>query len=167
MACHLGDAMRLSLLATFVLSFSVLSFAQHNCPEGFRYVDTISGTGSESNPFNQRMTARLPENATLDESFQQQKVRVTNGKSGATSNMRPQDVPKGILIVAYGKNDKIYEPGWAVSDPELKTVERDANGKVTRYEFGLKLYCNVGSHGANPHFAECSVGADICYKPLR
>jgi hypothetical protein len=113
------------------------------------------------------MTVRLPENATLDESFQQQKVRATNGKGGVSSTMRVQDIPKGVLIINYGKEDKVYQPGWAVSDPELKAVERDANGKVTRYEFGLKLYCSVGSGGANPHFAECSVSAEVCYKALR
>jgi hypothetical protein len=158
--------MRALLMAAFLVSFSSWSLAQHNCPEGFRHVDTMSGTGSESNPFDKRLTVRLPENATLDQSFQQQRVRATNGKSGVSSSMRPQDIPKGILIIPYGKDDKIYQPGWAVSNPELKVVERDASGKVTRYEFGLKLYCTVGSSGANPHFAECSVSAEVCYKPL-
>jgi hypothetical protein len=113
------------------------------------------------------MTAAFPENATQDESFQQKNVRATNGKSGARSNMRGQDIPKGVLIITSGKEDDVYKPGWAVSDPELKAIERDDSGKVTRYEFGLKLFCAVGSGGANPHFAECSVSAEVCYKPLR
>ena len=62
---------------------------------------------------------------------------------------------------------KVYEPGWAVSNAELKGIERDNGGKVTRYEFGVKLFCTVGSHEANPYFAECSVNAEICYKPSR
>ena len=110
---------------------------------------------------------KLPENATPDESFQQKNVRATNGKSGARSNMRPEDVPKGILVITSGKEDKLYEPGWAVSDPELKGIERDNTGKVTRYELGMKLFCKVGSNGANPYFAECSVNAEVCYKPSR
>ena len=81
--------------------------------------------------------------------------------------MRSQDIPKGVLIITSGKEDQIYEPGWAVSDPELRGIERDNTGKITRYEFGLKLFCTVGNHGANPHFAECSVNVEVCYKPLR
>jgi hypothetical protein len=68
---------------------------------------------------------KLPENATPDQSFQQKNVRATNGKSGARSNMRAQDIPKGILIIPSGESDPVYEPGWAVSDPELKAIERD------------------------------------------
>ena len=159
--------MRVAFLAFVLFSLSPWAVGQHNCPEGFRYVGTLSGSGSESNSFDKRMTVKLPENATPDESFQQKNVRVTNGKSGARSSMRPQDIPKGILVIASGKEDKVYEPGWAVSDPELKGIERDNTGKVTRYEFGMKLFCNVGSHGANPYFAECSVNAEVCYKPSR
>jgi hypothetical protein len=159
--------MRVAFLAFVLLTVSPWASGQDNCPEGFRYVRTLSGTGSESDPFDKRMTVKFPENATLDESFQQKNVRATNGKSGARSNMRSQDIPKGVLIITSGKEDQIYEPGWAVSDPELRGIERDNTGKITRYEFGLKLFCTVGSHGANPHFAECSVNVEVCYKPLR
>jgi hypothetical protein len=117
--------MRLGSLALLLLLFSPWAEAQNNCPDGFRYVGTLSGTGSVSTPFDKRMTVNFPENATLDESFQQKKVHATNGKSGASSNLRPQDIPKGVLIVTYGKEDKIYEPGWAVSDPELKGIAQD------------------------------------------
>ena len=113
------------------------------------------------------MVVKLPENATLDESFQQKNVRATNGKSGARSNMTAQDIPKGLLIITSGKEDDIYEPGWAVSNPELKAIEHDESGKVARYEFGMELFCKVGSSGANPHFAECSVNAEVCYKPRK
>jgi hypothetical protein len=159
--------MRLGLLALLFCSLSPWAAGQRNCPEGFRYVGTLSGTGSESNPFNKRVTLRFPENATLDESFQQKNIRATNGKNGARSDMRPQDIPKGVLVITYGKEDKIYEPGWAVSDPELKPIEQNESAKVIRYQFGMKLFCSVGSAGANPHFAECSVNAEVCYKPLR
>jgi len=159
--------MRVALLAFVVILVSSWAAAQHNCPEGFRYVGSLSGTGSESNPFNERVTVKLPENATIDGSFQQKNIRATNGKSGARSNLRPQDIPKGVLVITSGKENKIYEPGWAVSDPELRGIERDNTGRITRYEFGMKLFCTVGSHGANPYFAECSVNAEVCYKPLR
>lgn len=159
--------MRVAFLTLGLLLLSPWAAGQHNCPEGFRYVGTLSGTGSESNPFDKRVAVKFPGNATLDDSFQQKNVRATNGKSGARSNMRPQDIPKGVLVITSGKEDKVYEPGWAVSDPELKGIEQDNTGKVTRYEFGMKLFCTVASHGANPYFAECSVNAEICYKPSR
>lgn len=158
--------MRVAFLTFVLLSLSPWAAGQHNCPEGLRYVGTLSGSGSESNPFDKRVTVKFPEDASLDESFQQKNVRATNGKSGAHSNMRPQDIPKGVLVITSGKEDKVYEPGWAVSDPELKGIERDNAGKITRYEFGMKLFCTVGSNGQNPHFAECSVNAEVCYKPL-
>ena len=104
--------------------------------------------------FNQRETLRLPTNATLDESYQQKRVRATNGKSGAHSSMRAEDVPKGILIIPHGKSDEVYEQGWAVSDPQLKALSRDGSGKV-------------GNTGANPQFGDCTVDVEVCYKPLR
>ena len=70
------------------------------------------------------------------------------------------------LIITYGKSDQVYEQGWSVSDPELKAIERDASGTITQYEFGMKLFCKVGTTGANPHLGECSVNVEVCYKPL-
>lgn len=157
--------MRIAFLTLVLLLLSPWAAGQHNCPEGLRYAGTLSGAGSESNPFDKRMTLKFPENATLDETFQQKNIRATNGKSGARSNMRSQDVPKGVLVIPSGKEDKVYEPGWAVSGPELRAIQQDNTGKTTRYEFGIKLFCSVGGHGANPYFAECSVNADVCYKP--
>jgi len=159
--------MRVAFVVFVVLSLSPWAVGQHNCPEGFRYVGTFSGTGSESNPFDKRMTLKFPKNATFDQSFQQKNVRATNGKSGARSNMTSQDIPKGVLVITSGKEDNIYEPGWAVNNPELKAIEHDASGKVTRYEFGMRLFCKVGISGANPHFGECSVNAEVCYKRAR
>jgi hypothetical protein len=152
----------LSLAFSFLLA-STLS-AQTNCPQGFNYAGTLSGTGSPTTELDRRETLRLPEDATLDDSFQQKKVRATNGKSGARSSMTAQDVPKGLLIIPHGKSDTLNQQGWAVSDPELKALERDATGKVTRYEFGMKLFCNVGK-GPNPMVGDCSVDVDVCYLP--
>jgi hypothetical protein len=159
--------MRIGFLAFVLLSFSPFVAAQDNCPEGFRFVGRLSGTGTESNPFDKRKAVKLPANASLDESFQQKNVRVTNGKSGARSSMQAEDIPKGILVITRGKEDEVYEPGWAVSEPELKVIEKDSNGKVTQYEFAMKLFCSVSSHGQNPYYADCSVEADVCYKPMR
>jgi hypothetical protein len=88
--------MRVGVLASVLLSFSSWAVAQHNCPEAFKYVGTLPGVGSESNPFDKRVAVKFPENATLDESFQQKKVRITNGKRGARSTVQAQDLPKGV-----------------------------------------------------------------------
>jgi hypothetical protein len=156
---------RVGFLLFVSLVFSSWGNAQDNCPEGFRNAGTLSGTGSAWQPLDERKTIRFRENVMLDESFQQRNVRATNGKSGVQSALRGQDIPKGVLIIPHGKSDDIYHQGWAVSDPELKGIERDANGRITQYEFGMKLFCRVGSTGANPHFGECSVDVDVCYKP--
>lgn len=140
--------------------------AQSNCPEGFRYAGTLSGTGSVMSSLDKRDTLKLPKNATLDVSYQQKKVRATNRKSGVSSNMRAEDIPKGILIIAHGTSDKVFDQGWAVSDPELKVIENDASGKVTRYEFGMRLMCNVSERAAQPLAGGCSVEVEVCYKPI-
>lgn len=159
--------MRVGLPALVLLLFSPWATAQYNCPQGFRYAGTLSGTGSVSTPFDKRMAVRFPENTSLDASFQQKKVHATNGKSGASSSLRPEDIPKGVLIITYGKEDKITDAGWAVSAPELKGIARDDTGRITRYEFGMKLFCTVHSGGTNPMVGECSVNVEVCYKPSR
>ena len=149
----------------FVLFSAYHAYSQNNCPEGFVSAGTLSGSGASSAPFDKKVTLKLPEDATLDESFQQKRVRATNGKNGAKSSMGPQDIPKGILIQPYGTSDVVYQQGWAVSEPELKAIDKDDNGNVTRYQFGMRLFCSVSNSGANPQFGECSVGVDVCYKP--
>ena len=155
-----------SLLAFVFLCASSVSFAQSNCPEGFRYAGILSGTGSYTTDLDTRVTLMLPKNATLDESYQQQNVRATNGKHGMRSSLRAQDVPKGILIIPHGKSDELYNQGWAVSNPELKVLQKDESGKATRYEFGMKLSCHVAG-GPNPIVGECSVDVEVCYKPMQ
>lgn len=152
-------------LAFLFLLASTLSRAQNQCPDGFKYAGTLSGNGSSVEGFDARETLTLPDDAMLDQSYQQKKVHATNAKNGVSSSMRPQDVPKGLYLIPYGKSESIYEQGWAVSDPELKAINRDASGKITRYEFGMKLFCNArkGAH----HAVECSVGVDVCYRTLR
>jgi len=65
-------------LALLLLIASALSRAQSSRPPGFSYAGTLSGTGSSLEGFDVRKTLTLPDNATLDESFQQTNVRVTN-----------------------------------------------------------------------------------------
>jgi len=166
------STMRIGFLAFALLSFFSFSWAsgqnsQNNCPEGFQFVGTLSGRGTESNPFDQRETVKFPEDATLDQTFQQKNVHATNGLHGAHSALQANEIPKGVLLIVHGKEDKLYQPGWAVSEPALKAIDQDANGKVTRYEFGMKLFCSVGSRGQNPYYAVCSVDVEVCYKPAR
>jgi hypothetical protein len=148
----------LSLLG-FVVLMSSLSRAQDSCPEGFRYAGTLSGTDEEA--FNKTIFLKLPEYATLDESYQQTEVRATNGKRKAQSNLHPQDIPKGIHIDPYGSSD--LDKVWAVSEPQL--IKPDNNGASTRYAFGMHLFCSVPSSPYSQTQGSCNVGVRVCYKP--
>jgi hypothetical protein len=144
----------------FILFFiSSVSVAQNPCPEGFRYVGTLEGSAAYMVPFSKRVELSLPENATLDVSYQQAKVRAEDGQINEHSNLRPQDIPAGIHIIPYGRAS---DGGWAVSQPELRVVERQANGRITRYAFGMQLYCIPGHL---PTHAPCEVNVSVCYKP--
>jgi hypothetical protein len=138
---------------------SSLSSAQNSCPEGFRYAGTLSGTSTET--FDKTVFLKLPEYATLDESFQQTAVRATNGKKGAKSNLRPQDIPKGIRIDPHGSSD--LEKIWAVSEPQL--IKPDSNGDSTRYAFGMHLFCSVQGSPYSQTEGACDVEVQVCYKP--
>jgi hypothetical protein len=140
--------------------------AQSECPEGFKYAGLLSGSGSYGAPFDQNAFIYLPRGAKLDTSYQQTELRATNGRSGVSSKLRAQKIPKGIYVHPYGKSDDTYEQGWAVSDPDLQEV-KNASGNVVRYKFGMHLYCKVGTTGANPQFGECAVEAEVCYKPSK
>ena len=160
MTRHVGS------LVSIVLVASSLTIAQSECPEGFRYVGTLSGSGSSFTAFDNRVQTRLPKGARLDTSYQQTEVRATNRRSGMDSQLRPEEIPKGILIIPSGTSDDIYKQGWAVSAPKLEALDRDAKGNITRYVFGMKLSCKVGHSGANPHFGDCVVYVEVCFKPL-
>ena len=148
--------LRVSLVTLGLLSIAVPLFAQHNCPQGFNYAGTLTGTGSYGIAFDERREINLPEDATIDTSFQQSNVRVRGGNSRAKSDMQAKDIPKGILIIPSGSTR--YDNGWAVSAPELKTV-----GEPAQYRFGMKLYC-ISSSGTDAHFGGCDVNVDVCYK---
>ena len=126
------------LIVTFLV-MSPLSSAQDRCPEGFHYVGALSGTDTEK--FDETVFLKLPEGATLDVCYQQTQVRATNGKGKAKSNLRPQDIPKGIHIIPYGSSD--LEKVWAVSEPQLREIKDDNNATSTRYAFGMHLFCSV------------------------
>ena len=146
------------LTVSFFL-MSSLSSAQDRCPEGFRYAGALSGSSTET--FDKTVFLKLPEYATLDESFQQTAVRATNGKKNAKSNLRPQDIPKGIHITPYGSND--LEKIWAVSEPQL--IKPDSNGASTRYAFGMHLLCSVQGSPYSQSEGDCEVEVQVCYKP--
>ena len=126
----------------FIVSFllmSSLSSAQNSCPEGFRYAGTLSGSDTEQ--FDKTVALELPEFAMLDESYQQTRVRPTNEKGKAKSNLRPQDIPRGMHLIPYGSSD--LEKVWAVSEPQLVKIKDDSNASSARYAFGMHLFCSV------------------------
>jgi hypothetical protein len=145
-------------IASFLL-ISSLSSAQATCPEGFRYAGTLSGTSTET--FDKTVFLKLPEYATLDESYQQTAVQATNGKKNAKSNLRSQDIPKGIRITPHGSDD--LEKIWAVSEPQL--IKPDGKGTSTRYAFGMHLFCAVQGSTYTQTEGACDVEVQVCYKP--
>jgi hypothetical protein len=136
-----------------------LSSAQSNCPQGFVFLGSLSGTGSQTQEFNKKVELKLPPGATLDESFQQSTVRATNAKGKA--NLRPQDIPKGILIIPHGSSDS--DNVWSVSEP---TIEKEDNEtSATRYKFGMHLFCRVEGSPHHQQAGDCEVSVEVCYKP--
>ena len=148
-------------LIVTLLVMSSLSNAQDRCPEGFRYAGALSGTSAET--FDKTVFLKLPEGATLDESYQQANIRATGGKGKAKSNLRPQDIPKGIHLIPYGSSD--LEKVWAVSEPQLRKIKDDNNATSTRYAFGMHLFCSVQGSPYTQTEGACDVGVQVCYKP--
>jgi len=149
------------LLVFSLLFLPALTGAQSNCPQGFVYVGNLSGSGSFSEEFNQKKALKLPENATLDDSFQQSTVRAAS-KKGKT-DLRPQDIPKGIVIIPHGTND--HDTTWSVSEPRLTTIKEGDGTASTRYEFGMRLSCRVQTSPFNQQGGDCYVEVEVCYKP--
>jgi hypothetical protein len=146
-------------LALILLFISSVSVAQNSCPDGFRYAGTLQGSAAYMTSFSKRVEINLPENAMPDVSYQQATVRAEDGRIKEHSNLRPQDIPAGFHIVPYGSAG---DGGWAVSRPELRVVEKQADGRITRYAFGMQLYCIPGHL---PTHAACEVNVGVCYKP--
>ena len=147
------------LTVSFLL-MSSLSRAQDRCPDEFRYAGTLSGIGSQSEKFDKTVVLRLPEGAKLDESYQQTSVRSTNEKRKAQSNLRPQDIPKGIHITPRGSGE--LDKVWVVSEPKL--IETKA-GASPRYAFGMHLFCSVPDSSFSQVGGGCDVAVEVCYKP--
>jgi hypothetical protein len=158
---------RMRLLSLIVLFTPYFTLAQHNCPQGFQYAGNLSGTGSFGNDFNEKREINLPENATIDQSYQQTRIRSQNGNPRAHSDLLPKDIPKGIHIIPYGSTD--LEKGWAVSAPELTKfiIKSQSGGSDIRYRFKMKLYCTVGSSETPRQFGGCDVTVDVCYLPKK
>ena len=145
------------LLVFVVFYASSLALAQSNCPQGFTYAGTLLGTGSAVSDFNERRAINLPENATLDTTYQQTTVQSRGGNSRARSDLRASDIPKGIHIIPYGSTD--LQKGWSVSAPILASIQGQG---ATRYRFGMKLYCTVGG-SVTQDVGGCDVQVDVCY----
>jgi hypothetical protein len=158
---------RMRLLSLVVLFMPSFTLAQHNCPQGFQYVGNLSGTGSFGNDFNEKREINLPENATIDQSYQQTRIRSQNGNPRAHSDLLPKDIPKGIHIIPYGSTD--LEKGWAVSAPELtKVIINSQSGESDiRYRFRMKLYCTTGASETTRHSGTCDVTVEVCYLPKK
>ena len=157
-----GDTVMKRQVGFLTFSFlflSLLSSAQSNCPQGFVFVGSLSGTGSQTQEFNKKVELKLPPGATLDESFQQSTVRATNAKGKA--NLRPQDIPKGILIIPYGSNDS--DKVWSVSEPTIKKENNETSS--SRYIFGMHLFCMAKGHTFSQNTGGCEVSVEVCYKP--
>jgi hypothetical protein len=148
------------LLAVVVFCTSSLALSQTNCPQGFQLAGTLSGTGSYVGEFNERRQINLPENATIDTTFQQANVRSHGGSVKPKSELHVKDIPKGILIIPHGSTDR--EKGWSVSAPELVAIKAPGSQSITGYKFGMKLYCTVGT-GTSQNVGDCSVAVDVCY----
>jgi hypothetical protein len=155
---------QVGLLAFVVLYTSSLALAQHNCPQGFQYVGTLSGTGSIVSEFNERREINLVENATIDTTYQQANVRSHGGSTKPKSELRAKDIPKGILIIPYGSTD--LEKGWSVSAPELVAIKAPGSQSVTGYKFGMKLHCTVGT-SVHQNVGGCNVAVEVCYLPKK
>jgi hypothetical protein len=152
--------MRLQVCLVSLGLLSVVSplLAQQRCPPGFDYGGTLKGTGNYGVAFDVRREISLPPTATIDTSFQQEKILAHAGNDRAKSDLQAKDIPKGIYIITSGST--LYDNGWAVSAPELKTV-----GEPPRYRFGLKLYCISSSTPPTMHYGGCDVNVLVCYKP--
>jgi hypothetical protein len=153
---------RVTFLALSVLAMESALLAQHNCPEGFRYVGKMSGTGSYGSPFKEKRELILPEGATLDTSYQQKQLRARSGNEMAQSKLVATDIPKGILIITYGSTT--YDQGWAVSAPQLRLVQPGDNSSPPRYAFGMQLYCTATPQSSYMQYGGCDVNVEVCYK---
>jgi hypothetical protein len=147
---------RLGLLILGLIFTSPSILAQNSCPAGFNYVGNLSLTGSYG-AAEEKKEIELPAGATIDTSYQQTSIRARGGNRKAQSNLRAEDIPRGIHISPSGTTS--LDKGWAVSKPELKQVE-------SRQRFGMKLYCTTGG-GGYENMGGCEVEVEVCYKPKK
>ena len=152
-------------LWAFVVFFTPgVVLAQHSCPQGFQHAGTLSGTGSFSGDFNERRAINLTENATIDTTYQQTNIRSHGGNPKAHSDLTAKEIPKGIHIITYGSTD--LNNGWSVSAPKLVAVNVTGSESVTRYRFGMNLYCTIG-RADSQNVGGCDVHVDVCYLPKK
>jgi hypothetical protein len=147
---------RVGLLILGLLFSAPSILAQHSCPEGSRYVGTLSLTGSYGEA-EEKKEIEFPLGATIDTSYQQTSIRPRGGNPKAQSNLRAEDIPRGIQITPSGTTS--LGKGWAVSKPELRQVK-------SRQIFAMKLYCTTGG-GTSDNMGGCEVQVEVCYKPKK
>jgi hypothetical protein len=116
------------------------------CPSGFTKIGRMerSTSGLE---VKERVSIKLPDDFTLDTSYQQPSP---SGKGGRAGSILPQQrIPKGIYISPGGRGTY----GWAVSDPVM----------LDSRTFQMYLYCSQDQGALNTNWG-CSVYVDVCAK---
>ena len=154
---------RMSALAFTTLWVALCSAQENRCPNGFVFAGRLYGSGGFGSNFAHRVEVQFPLYARIDQNYQQNSVHAENGQSDAHSRLNPKAIPSGINILPYGSDD--HEKGWAVNNPELKGVAWDNEGLITRFAFGMQLYCTTGSGEQDRVVGGCNVDVDVCFKP--
>jgi hypothetical protein len=124
---------RLGLLILGLLFTSPSILAQNSCPAGFNYVGNLSLTGSYG-AAEEKKEIVLPAGATIDTSYQQTSIRTRGGNRKAQSNLRAEDIPRGIHISPSGTTS--LDKGWAVrrSSSALGFADRIASLQKNKAE---------------------------------
>ena len=145
-----------------------LSFAQCN---GLTYAGEAHGEGAFGSNLYGFGEVLLPPNIKLDTSYHQTTIgAVANGKSDARSRLVASEVPAGICIVPSGDNNANH--GWAVGDgaePRIQLIPAAwdmQTNTITRYKFGIRLYCTTGSGELDRTTGGCNAKVAVYYKPL-
>lgn len=129
----------------------------------------MAGSGAASVPFNRPVTLKLPEYATIDASFQQKEGACDKPQKWCQISDGSWDITREFSFYRVAQAMECRR-GRAVSEPELKGIDRDANSNITPYEGWDDIYCSVSNSGASPQFGEYSVGSmsatSLCVRPL-
>jgi hypothetical protein len=137
-------------LALLFLLASAVSPAQNNCPEGFRYLGTLSGYGTSVERFDARRSLLYLRILRSTTHINRKRCAPPTGRTVFIRACVHKMCQRAFISFPYGENSSsVHGQGWAVSAPQLRALHRHARGKVTRYEFGMKLLCDARTTGAN------------------